>query len=68
MLLALANDRQLKNFTPVIPTDHNVDSVLMVEFIRDFRRPAVLQTNQEQVAHKHQIMTKAVWLYLPRLQ
>jgi hypothetical protein len=39
MPLALANNRQLKNFTLVIPTDYDLDSILLVKFIQDFRRP-----------------------------
>jgi hypothetical protein len=49
MPLAFASDRQPKNFTIIIPTDHNPDSILLVEFIQDFRRLAVFQTNQQQV-------------------
>jgi len=43
MRVGLANDRQLKNFTV---TDQLLDSVLWLEFIRDFRRPRGFQTNQ----------------------
>jgi len=64
---ASATDRQLKNFSPVIHTDHNLDSILLVKFIWDFRRPGIFQINQEQDAHKIQPMMKAVWSYLPRL-
>jgi len=64
---ALATDRQLKNFSSVILTDLNIDSILLIKFIWDFRRPGMFQTNQEQVAHKIQLIMKAVWLYLQRL-
>jgi hypothetical protein len=43
--VALANDIQLKNFTI---TDQLLDSVLLAEFIRDFRRPRVFQKNQNR--------------------
>jgi hypothetical protein len=45
MRVALANDRQLKNFTV---TDQHLDSVLLAEFIWDFRRPRGFQTNQNR--------------------
>jgi hypothetical protein len=45
--VALANDTQLKNFTLVNSTD--LDSVLLYELMRHFRRPGVSRTNQEQV-------------------
>jgi hypothetical protein len=34
--LTLANDRQLKNVAVTIPRGHNLDSVLLVEFIGEF--------------------------------
>ena len=44
--LALANNRQLNNSTVVIPTDHNMDSLLFVELIRNVKRTAVFRTDQ----------------------
>lgn len=37
MPLALANNRQLKNFTLVIPADCDLDRILLIKFIHDFR-------------------------------
>jgi len=45
MRVALANGRQLKNFTV---TNRHLGSVLLAEFIRDFRRLRGLQTNQNR--------------------
>jgi hypothetical protein len=50
MPLALANDRKLNNFTIIIPAGHSLDSLPLVVFIRDFRRPGVFWKNQEQTA------------------
>jgi len=65
--LALANNRQLYNSTVVIPADHNMDTLLSVELIRDFKRTAVFRTDQEQF-DRYQLMMTAVWLYLARSQ
>jgi hypothetical protein len=46
--LALANNRQQNNSTVVVPTDHNMDSLLSVELIRDFKRTAVFRTGHKQ--------------------
>jgi hypothetical protein len=61
MPLALTNDRQVKNFTSITQADHDLDSLLLVKFIRDFRRLAVFQTNQEQIARELQLVMKAVY-------
>jgi hypothetical protein len=61
MPLALTNDRQVENFTIITPADHDLDSFLLVEFIRDFRRLAVFQTHQEQIARELQLVMKAVY-------
>lgn len=47
MPLALANDRQLQNVTVLILPYYDLDILLLVEFIRDFRRPGVFRTNQD---------------------
>jgi hypothetical protein len=47
--LASVVDKQPKNFTVVIPTDYDLDSVLFVEFIQDFWM-GVFWTNQVQTA------------------
>lgn len=65
--LALANNRQLNNSTVVIPTDHNMDSLLSVELIRDFQTTAVFRTDQEQF-DRYQLTMTAVRLYLVRSQ
>jgi len=65
--LALANNRQLNNSTVVIPSDHNMDRLLSVELIRDFKRTAVFRKDQEQF-DRYQLMMTAVWLYLARSQ
>jgi hypothetical protein len=46
--LTLAKDMKLKNFTVRIPTDHDMDSVLLVEFIRDFRRPGSVSEKRKR--------------------
>jgi len=46
--VALANDTQLKNITFVKSTD--LDTVLLYEIIRNFRRPGLSRTNHELVA------------------
>jgi hypothetical protein len=45
MRVALAKDRQLKNFTV---TDRHLDRFMLAEFIPDFRRPIGFQTNQNR--------------------
>ena len=50
MPLVLVNDIQPKNFNVVNPTDYGLDIILLVEFIRGFRRTGVFWTNQAQVA------------------
>jgi hypothetical protein len=60
MPLALAYDRQLKNFIDVIPADQKLDSALLVEFILDFRRVGTFRTNQDLIAQELQLMMKAV--------
>jgi len=57
--LVLANDIQTKNFTVVIPTDYGLDIILLVEFIRGFRRTRVFWTNQVQVAWRKQLVLLA---------
>jgi len=52
MRVALANDRQLKNLAV---TDQYLDSVLLVEFIRDFRRREGFRQTK-QVARELQVM------------
>jgi hypothetical protein len=60
MPLALANDRQLKNFTARIPADHDLANVLLVEFTLDCRRVGEFRTNQELISRELQLMIKAV--------
>jgi hypothetical protein len=67
MPVALAIDSQLKNFAVIVPTDHDMDSVLFVEFIGDFARPGVFRTNKEQVARELQLMMKAVFVKLVKI-
>jgi hypothetical protein len=49
MPVAFVNERQLKNFTVIIPTDYDLDNILLVKFIQDFRRPGAVPTNNKQV-------------------
>jgi hypothetical protein len=60
MPLALTSDTHLKNFTAVIPPDHDMDSILMAEFIQDFRRPGIFQSKQGKAACRLQLMVKTV--------
>ena len=50
--------------TVVIPQKYDLHSVLLSEFIRDFRITTVFRRNQVQVAREIQLMMKAVSLYL----
>jgi hypothetical protein len=44
------------------PNDHELDSVLLIEFIPDFRRPGVFGTNQDQVTRENLMMTVELYL------
>jgi len=57
--LTLSNYRQLKNISGVIPTHHDLDNILLIECIRDFRRRGVSETDQEQFVRVLQLMTEA---------
>jgi len=61
--LTLSNYRQLTNISGVIPTHHDLDNILLIECIRDFRGQGVFRTDQEQVVR---VRTEAGWFYVPR--
>jgi len=60
MPLSSTNDRQLKNFSVLMQTDHHLGSVLLVEFCWRFQWREMVSDNPRTVARELQLVMKEV--------
>jgi hypothetical protein len=44
----------------VIPTDYDLDSILLVKFIQEFRRPGAVTTKHKQLSQDLKLKMKAM--------